>query len=113
MGREGAAAHGVRVVFTSCRDLKQPKIYVFALYYMFILYKQSLQWWFRCIRLQVCVGLVCVGDAALMCLGRECARLGLVNRRVSFYLSLVGGGLRLSGPSLGRNGCVRVYRSDM
>jgi hypothetical protein len=29
-----------------------------------------------------------------------CARLGSPTRRVSFYASLVGGGLRLSGPSL-------------
>ena len=35
MGREGTVVHGVRVVFTSCHDLKQTKIYVFALYYMF------------------------------------------------------------------------------
>jgi hypothetical protein len=28
----------------------------------------------------------------------------------SFYVSLVGGGLRLSGPSSGSNGSVRVYR---
>ncbi len=39
-----------------------------------------------------------------------CARLGSTARRVSFYTSLVGGGLRLSGPSSGSNGSVRVYR---
>jgi hypothetical protein len=39
-----------------------------------------------------------------------CARLGSATRRVSFYTSLVGGGLRLSGPSSGSNGSVRVYR---
>ncbi len=39
-----------------------------------------------------------------------CARLGSADRRVSFYASLVGGGLRLSGPSSGSNGSVRVYR---
>jgi hypothetical protein len=51
-----------------------------------------------------------VGDTALMCHGRECARLGSATRRVSFYTSLVGGGLRLSRPSSGSNGSVRVYR---
>jgi hypothetical protein len=40
-----------------------------------------------------------------------CARLGSATRRVSFYASLVGGGLRLSWPSLGCNGSVRVHRS--
>ena len=71
----------------------------------FILYKQSLQW-----RLQACVGSVCVGGTALMCRGRECARLGSATRRVSFFVSLVGGGLRLSRPSSGSNGSVRLYR---
>ena len=42
-----------------------------------------------------------------------CARLGSVTRRVSFYTSLVGGGLRLSRSSSGSNGSVRVYRSVM
>jgi hypothetical protein len=42
-----------------------------------------------------------------------CVRLGSGTRRVSFYESLVGGGLRLSGSSSGSNGSVRVYRSDM
>ena len=63
----------------------------------FILYKQSLQWWFRCMRLQACVGSVCVGGTALMCRGRECARLGSATRLIFFYVSLVGGGLRPSG----------------
>ena len=36
-----------------------------------ILYKQSLQWWFRCMRLQACVGSVCVGCTTLMCHGRD------------------------------------------
>ena len=75
-----------------------------------ILYKQSLQWWFRFMRLQTCVGSVCVGGTTLMCLGRECEGLGSATRLVSFYSSLVGGGLRLSGPSSGGNGSVRVYR---
>ena len=73
-----------------------------------ILYKQSLRWWFRSMPLQACVGSVCVGGTALMCRGRECARLGSATRRVSFYAPLVGGGLRLSGPSSGGNGSVRV-----
>ncbi len=30
-----------------------------------------------------------------------CTRMGSTTRRVSFYVSLVGGGLRLSGPSSG------------
>jgi hypothetical protein len=34
----------------------------------------------------------------LMCRGRECARLGSATRLVSFYVSLVGGGLRPSRP---------------
>ncbi len=42
-----------------------------------------------------------------------CARVGSVTRRVSSYTLLVGGGLRLSGPSSGSNGSVRVYRSVM
>ena len=75
-----------------------------------ILYKQSLQWWFRCMRLQTCVGSVCVGGTALMYRGRECSRMGSATRRVSFYESLVGGGLSLSWPSSGNNGSVRVYR---
>ena len=62
------------------------------------------------IRLQTCVGSVCVGGTVLMCRGWECARIGSATRRVSFYVSLVGGGLRLSRPSSGRNGSVRVYR---
>jgi hypothetical protein len=33
-----------------------------------------------------------------------CVRLGSTTRLVSFYESLVGGGLRLSGSSSGRNG---------
>jgi hypothetical protein len=36
-----------------------------------ILYKQSLQWWFLRMRLQACVGSVCVGGTALMCRGRN------------------------------------------
>ena len=40
-------------------------------WYRFILYKQSLQWWFRCIGLQTCVGSVCVGGTTLMCNGRD------------------------------------------
>ena len=47
-------------------------------------------------RFQSCVGSVCVGDTSLMCRGREYARLGSTTRCVSFYASLVGGGLRLS-----------------
>jgi hypothetical protein len=42
-----------------------------------------------------------------------CVRLGSTTRLVSFYVSLVGGGLRLSGTSSGSNGSVRVYRSVM
>ena len=30
-------------------------------------YKNSLQWWFHCIRLETCVGSVCVGGTTLMC----------------------------------------------
>ena len=88
----------------------RPKFMYLLCIICFILYKQSLQWWFRCIRLQACVGSVCVGGTVLMCRGRECARLGSATRRVSFYVSLVGGGLRLSRPSSGSNGSVRVYR---
>ena len=63
MGREGATAHGVRIVFHSMSALQTALIS--------ILYKQSLQWWFRCMRLQSCVGSVCVGGTALMCRGRD------------------------------------------
>ena len=55
-------------------------------------------------RLQTCVG---SGDTSLMYHGRECARLGSTTRQVSFYVSLVGGGLRLSGPSSGNKACYR------
>ena len=84
----------------------RPKFMYLLCIICFILYTQSLQWWFPCVRLQACVGSVCVGGTTLMCRGRECARLGSATRRVSFYASLVGGGLRLSGS----NGSVRVYR---
>ena len=87
-----------------------PKFMYLLCIICFILYKQSLQWWFHCMRLQACVGSVCVGDTTLMCRGWECARMGSATRRVSFYVSLVGGGLRLSRPSSGSNGSVRVYR---
>jgi hypothetical protein len=59
-------------------------------------------------RLQACVGSVCVGGTALMYRGRECARLGSATQRI-FYASLVGGGLRPSGPSSGSSDSVRVY----
>jgi hypothetical protein len=39
-----------------------------------------------------------------------CAQMGSATRHVSFYASLVGGGLRLSRPSSGSNSSVRVYR---
>ena len=74
------------------------------------LHKQSLQWWFRRIRLQSCVGSVCVGDTTLMCHGRDVHDwVRQPSRRVSFYTSLDGGGLRPSGPSSGNNGSVQVY----
>ena len=60
-------------------------------------------------RLQVCVGSVCVGGTGLMCHRRECVRLGSATRLIFFYTSLVGGGLRPSGPSSGSSGSVRVY----
>ncbi len=88
----------------------RPKFMYLLCIICFISYTQSLQWWFRCMRLQTCVGSVCVGDTTLMCHGRECARLGSTTRRVSFYASMVGGGLRLSRPSSGSNSRVRVYR---
>jgi hypothetical protein len=65
-------------------------------------------------RLQAYVGSVFVGGTALMCRGRECARLGSATRRVSFYASLGGGGLRPSGTSSGSTGIsVRKYISAM
>ena len=63
MGREDVSVHGVRIVFHSMSSLKTDLIS--------ILYKQSLQWWFPCMRLQTCVGSVCVGGTALMCRGRD------------------------------------------
>ena len=60
-------------------------------------------------RLQTCVGSVCVGGTTLMCRGRECTRLGSATRLIFFYVSLVGGGLRPSGFSTGRSGSVRVF----
>ena len=38
-----------------------------------------------------------------------CARLGSAARRVSFYESMDGGGVRPSGPSSGSSDSVRVY----
>ena len=63
MGREGAASHGVRIVIHSMSVLQTTLIS--------ILYKQSLQWWFHCMRLQACVGSVCVGGTALIYRGRH------------------------------------------
>ena len=54
--------------------------------------------------LKTCVGLVRVRGTALMCHGLDSA-----TRRVSFYSSLDGGGLRPSGPSSGSTGSVRMY----
>jgi hypothetical protein len=52
MGREGDVSHGVRVMFTSCRNFKTDQILcIYVLYYMFLIFdqfyilKQSLQWW--------------------------------------------------------------------
>jgi hypothetical protein len=63
MGREGATAHGVRIVFHSMSALQTALIS--------ILYEQSLEWWFRCMRLKACVGSVYVWGTALMCRGRD------------------------------------------
>ncbi len=61
-------------------------------------------------RLQSCVGSVCVGATSLMCHGRECARLGSATRLIFFYTSLVGGGLHPSGPSsLSHQGTTVVF----
>ena len=111
-GWEEKAPRPMKFELCSLHDApsNSPKFMYLLCIICFILYKQSLQWWFRCMRLQTCVGSVCVGGTALMYLGRECARFGLATRRVSFYASLVGGGLRLSRPSSGSNGSVRVYR---
>jgi len=108
MGREGSTTHGVRVMFTSCRVFNETKIYIFMFCIIcFILSYKSLKWWFHCIRLQTCVGSVCVGGLSLMCHGRECARLGSGTRLIFFYVTLVGGGLRPSGTSSGSSGSVR------
>ncbi len=77
-----------------------------------VFYEQSLSWWFRCIRLQGCVGPVRVRGTALMYHGRprECARLDSTTRRApSGYASLGGGGLRPSRTSSGSTGSVRIY----
>ena len=55
-------------------------------------------------RLQACVGSVCVGVTALMCRGRECARLGSATRLVSFYVSLVGSSIVMSNLGVGQGG---------
>jgi hypothetical protein len=55
----------------------------------------------------------CVVGARHCCATDGMCTTGSATRRVSFYASLVGGGLRLSGPSSGSNGSVRVYRSCM
>jgi hypothetical protein len=84
---------------------------IHVLYYTFS-YEQSLQWWFRCMRLQTCFGPVCVWDTTLMTLmylGWECVRLDSTTRRVSFYASLSGGGLRPSGSSSGSTVGTRIY----
>jgi hypothetical protein len=111
-GWEEKAPRSMKFELCSLHDTSSnsPKFMYLICIICFILYQQSLQWWFRCLRLQTCVGSVCVEDTSLMFRGRECARLGSATRRVSFYVSLVGGGLRLSRPSSGSNGSVRVYR---
>ncbi len=62
-GREVVSVHAVRIVFHSMSRLQTDLIS--------ILYKQSLKWWFRCMRLQACVGSVCVGGTTLMYRGRD------------------------------------------
>ena len=49
----------------------RPKFMYLLCIICFILYKQSLQWWFHCMRLQACVCSVCVGGTALMYHGRD------------------------------------------
>ena len=125
MRREGFTDHGVRVMFTSVA-FKETKLYVFMFCIIcFILYYHNTKhikpvslyvttgMWFHFTRLQACVGSLCVGNTTLMCRGRECARLGSATRCIFFYESLVGGGLRPSGPSSGSSGSVRVYIRDM
>ncbi len=71
MGREGAAAHAVRVRFTACRVLEQPKIYVFMFCIMsYIIYAVSVVV-VSLMRLQACVGSVCGGGTTLICRGRD------------------------------------------
>jgi len=53
MGREGAVAHEVRVMFHFCRAFKQPKIYVSML-----CINSLCSGGFHCIRLKSCVGSV-------------------------------------------------------
>jgi hypothetical protein len=69
MGREVSKAHGVRVMFTPCRALTVSMCWFGV-------------WWGH--------------DTDVVWTG--CERMGSQTRRVSFYASLVGGGLRLSGP---------------
>jgi hypothetical protein len=77
--RRDGVRYGVRVVFTSMSRLKShPKIFVFMFCITCFLYKQFLQWWFNCMRMQTWVGPVCVRSTTLMCRGRECAPLDSV-----------------------------------
>jgi hypothetical protein len=129
MGREGDTTH--RVMFHCMSHLRTSQnFYLCSVSYfgglirtfqgwrglwvteLPILHKQSLWWWFHCIRLQVCVGSVCVGDTSLMCRGRDVhdwvrqldSSPSTRHWSVEVYVS--------HGPgSSGRNGSVRVYRS--
>ena len=101
-GREGAATHVVRIVFHSMSLIQT----------VLISCKQSLQWWFHCMRLQTCVGSVFVGVTTLLwCTtdGMCTSGIGNSTRLLQVYVSMDGGGLRPSGPSSGRSGSVRVY----
>ncbi len=71
MGREGVADHGVRVRFTACRVFEQTKIYVFMFCIMSYIMQAVSVVVVSLMRLQACVGSVCGGVTALMCLGRD------------------------------------------
>jgi hypothetical protein len=85
--REGAAAHGVRLVLTcmSCLQ-KAPKIMCLCS----VLYV-LLQWWFLCVCLQVCVGPVCEGHDA------DVPRTGMYTDGFCRFVNSTGYLLRVAG----------------
>ncbi len=109
-GGDLGMSRGVRVMFTTCLVFKQTKFMYWCSVLYVLCYISSLcSGGFADATTFMCWFGVCWGHGTDVP-RTGCARLGSATRRVSFYLSLVGGGLPLSGPSSGSSGSVRVYR---